>query len=148
MLAGGAIAWSSKKQTTTAMSTAEAEYVALAHAVKQVLWLRNLYTELEFKLPAQSELYSDNQAVIAIAKNPEYHARTKHIDIGLHFLRDHIEQGTIGIIHVSSQDNLADIFTKALPRPAHQDQAYWSGVLPQQGGVLESDGRVLSQHDD
>jgi hypothetical protein len=137
MLAGGAIAWSSKKQTTTALSTAEAEYVALAHTFKQVLWLRSLFQELELSLPPKLEVYSDNQAAIAISRNPEHHARTKHIDIAYHFLRDYVEDGDLEVIYVPTKDNLADLFTKALARPQHQKLTYNIGVMPEQGGVLE-----------
>jgi hypothetical protein len=136
MLAGGAVAWSSKKQTTIALSTAEAEYVAATHAAKQILWQRSLLEEASMEQAEQAILWSDNQAAIAIAKNPEHHARTKHIDINLHFLRDYVESGTISIQHVSSKNNIADILTKALSRHLHQDLTSRLGVLLEQGGVL------------
>ena len=86
-IAGGAIAWSSKKQTSVALSTAEAKYISTTHAAKQVLWHRSLFQGLNFKLPRTSTIFfSDNQAAIAIAHHPEFHARTKHIDINHHFL--------------------------------------------------------------
>jgi hypothetical protein len=137
MLAGGAIAWSSKKQTTTALSTAEAEYVAMAHTFKQVLWLRSLFEELQLNLPPKLEVYSDNQAAIAISKNPEHHSRTKHIDISYHFLRDYVADGYLEVICVPTKDNIADLFTKPLARPQHQQLTYNIGVMPEQGGVLE-----------
>jgi hypothetical protein len=118
-LAGGAIAWSSKKQTTTALSSTEAEYVAAVHATKQVLWQGYLLDELGITRPKPSILWADNQGAIAISRNPEFHARTKHIDIALHFLRDHVEGGNMEILYVPSDDNVADVFTKAQPRPAH-----------------------------
>ena len=105
-IAGGAVAWSSKKQSTTALSTAEAEYVAATHATKQVLWHRYLFEELGFEQPEKSILWSDNQAAIAISHNPEFHARTKHIDINLHFLRDHVEAGTLELKHIPSKRTL------------------------------------------
>lgn len=128
-LAGGAVAWSSKKQTSVALSTAEAEYVAATHAAKQVLWYRALFDELGLWQPTTSTLFTDNQSAIAIAHNPQFHSRTKHIDIALHFLRDHVQSGTLNTVYVNTKDNLADILTKALPRPAHDDFTYRIGLL-------------------
>ena len=87
-IAGGAVAWSSKKQTSVALSTAtaEAEYISSTHAAKQVLWHRSLFQELNFKLPRTSTIFSENQAAIAIAHHLEFHTRTKHININHHFL--------------------------------------------------------------
>ena len=135
-LGGGAIAWSSKKQGRTALSTAEAEYAAATQAVKQLIWHRNLLKELDLPQEQTSILLSDNQAAISISHNPEFHARTKHIDIDLHFLRDHVSEGTMKMEYVPSEDNLADLFTKALPRPRHESLTSRIGLL-EQGGVLE-----------
>ena len=104
-LAGGAIAWSSKKQTAIALSTAEAEYVAATHVAKQVLWQRALFDELGLTPPNATApiILCDNQAAIAIAHHPEFHARTKHIDIALQFLRDLVKKRKLQIkyIHTS-----------------------------------------------
>jgi hypothetical protein len=136
-IAGGAVSWSSKKQTRVALSTAEAEYAAAVHATKQVLWVRNLYEELGLPMETPSIMQSDNQAAIAISHHPEFHARTKHIDIDMHFLRDHIKDGTINLTYVPSASNLADIFTKPLAKPLHSKFTEAIGVLPGQGGVLK-----------
>ena len=136
-IAGGAVAWSSKKQNTVALSTAEAEYISATHTAKQVLWHRSLFNELEIPQPKTSTIFTDNQAAISIGHNPEFHARTKHIDIALHFLRDHVEKGNLDLIYISTHNNLADLFTKGLPRIVHQDLTYEIGVIPDQGGVLE-----------
>jgi transposase InsO family protein len=129
VLAGGAISWSSKKQTSVALSTAEAEYVAATHVAKQVLWLRSLFNELALPQPETSTIFTDNQAAIAIAHNPEFHARTKHIDIALHFLRDLVKARTLDTVYVNTRDNLADVFTKALHRSTHQDLVYRLGLF-------------------
>ena len=136
-LAGGAVAWSSKKQATVALSTAEAEYIAGTHTAKQVLWHRSLFKELEFDLPKTSTIFSDNQAAVSISHHPEFHARTKHIDITHHFLRDLVKSEILNVVYVNTQNNLADIFTKGLPKILHQNLSYEIGVLPDQGGVLE-----------
>jgi hypothetical protein len=132
-IAGGAVSWSSKKQSVTALSTVESEYVATMHATKQLLWHRYLFNELNIPQPEKSILWSDNQAAIAISHNPEFHARTKHIDISLHFLRDHVEAGTMEIQYVPSRENLADIFTKGLPHQTHEYMTTGLGLLPIQG---------------
>jgi transposase InsO family protein len=129
IIAGGAVAWSSKKQQTVALSTAEAEYIAATHLAKQVLWHRSLYSELDFSLPTTSTIFTDNQAAIAISHHPEFHARTKHIDINYHFLRDLISAGTLNTVYINTKDNLADLFTKGLSRSIHQDLTYRIGVL-------------------
>jgi hypothetical protein len=128
-IAGGAVAWSSKKQTTVALSTAEAEYIAAMHVAKQVLWHRSLLQELGIWTPRTSTIFSDNQAAVAIAHHPEFHARTKHIDIVYHFLRDLIHVGTLDVVYINTLNNLADIFTKGLPRDIHQEFTYSLGVL-------------------
>jgi hypothetical protein len=128
-MAGGAISWSSKKQATVALSTAEAEYVATVHVAKQVLWQRSLFRELDFDIPTTSTIFTDNQAAISISHHPEFHARTKHIDIAHHFLRDLISDGTLNTIYVNTRDNLADLFTKGLPRELHEDLTYRIGSL-------------------
>ena len=68
--------------------------------------------------------------------HPEFHARTKHIDIAYHFLRDLVKSGTLNLVYINTHQNLADIFTKGLPRITHQDLTYEIGLLPDQGGVL------------
>jgi transposase InsO family protein len=128
-LAGGAVAWSSKKQSTVALSTAEAEYVAATHCAKQVIWHRSLLTEVGLPLPSTSTIFSDNQAAVSIAHHPEHHARTKHINIAHHFLRDLVQDGVLNLVYIKTEDNLADIFTKPLPKKVHQDLTYEIGIL-------------------
>ena len=128
-MAGGAVAWSSKKQQTVALSTAEAEYVAATHIAKQVLWHRTLFTELDFPLPSTLTIFTNNQAAISISHHPEFHARRKHIDIAHHFLRDLIADGIINTVYVNTRDNLADLFTKGLSRDIHEDLIARIGVL-------------------
>ena len=135
IIAGGAVTWSSKKQNTVAPSTPEAEYTAATHVTKQVLWHHSLLTKLEFPLSSPSIIYSDNQSAIAIAHHPEFHARTKHINIALHFLRDHANKGTIDMFYIKTDYNIADIFTKALTRPVHQNFTYKLGIISVKGSV-------------
>ena len=114
IIAGRAVAWSSKKQQTVALSTAKAEYITATHVTKQVLWHQSLYSELEFSLPTTYTIFTDNQAAIAISHHPEFHACTKHININYHFLCDLITAGTVNTVYVNTHNNLANLFTKGL----------------------------------
>jgi hypothetical protein len=113
----GPIAWTSKKQGTIALSTLEAEYAAVSHTVWHILWHNMFMMELGFEAPRQSRLNNDNRGTIALSCDPQFHGCSKHIDIHHHFIRDHIEHGNISILHIRSEDNSADIFTKPLPNP-------------------------------
>nr|GEW18968.1 copia protein [Tanacetum cinerariifolium] len=108
------VSWSSKKQDCTALSTAEAEYVSLSACCAQVLWMRTQLTDYGFhfnKIP----IYYDSKSAIAVSCNPIQHSRTKHIAVRYHFIKEHVEKGTIELYFVKTDYQLADIFTKALP---------------------------------
>jgi hypothetical protein len=107
------VSWSSKKQTSVALSTAEAEYVAVGQCLSQLLWMRQILRDFGYNLSKVS-LLCDNESAIRLADNPVEHSRTKHIDIRHHFLRDHQQKGDIDIYHISTENQLADIFTKPL----------------------------------
>ncbi|QRV97073.1 Retrovirus-related Pol polyprotein from transposon TNT 1-94 [Ceratobasidium sp. AG-Ba] len=117
LLGGAAISWSAKKQTTVALSTMEAEYMALSHACTQALWLRQFFEELYYGADAPTLLLSDNLAALTLSVESQYHGRSKHIDIRHHFMRDVIEKRKVSTLYVPSKENLADVFTKALPAP-------------------------------
>ena len=107
------MSWSSKKQNYVALSTVKAEYVAADVCCAQLLWMRQTLHDFGChftKIP----LLCDNESAIKLANNPVSHSRTKHIDIHHHFLRDHETKGDIEIRHVSTEMQLADIFTKPL----------------------------------
>jgi hypothetical protein len=123
LLAGGAVAWSSKKQPTVALSSMEGEYMALAHATRHAIWTRTFLSELELRTKGPTRIHTDNQAAIRFAKDHQFHGRSKHIDIRHHFVRDCIDNNIIEPVYVSTDRNLADIFTKALPRPAFTKNA-------------------------
>jgi hypothetical protein len=80
-LARGMISWSSKKQPSVALSSTEAKYIARAHTAKEVIWLRHLFSEVGLSDDGPTTLYMDNQSIIAIAKNPQFHDQTKHIKV-------------------------------------------------------------------
>ena len=117
MMGGGPVSWLSKKQAIVALSTSEAEYVALSFATQEVVWLRKLLiTDLKSTSQKPTVLMEDNQGAISIAKNPVAHARTKHIDIRYHYIREAVQNGTINLCFCPSENMIADLLTKPLPR--------------------------------
>nr|GEU65859.1 retrovirus-related Pol polyprotein from transposon TNT 1-94 [Tanacetum cinerariifolium] len=108
------VCWSSKKQNCVSISTAESEYVAVSGCCAQVLWMRTQLMDYGFfydKVP----IYCDSKSAIAISCNPVQHTRTKHIDVKYHFIKDHVEKGTIELYFVGTEYQLADLFMKSLP---------------------------------
>ena len=128
MLAGGAVSWGSKKQSAVALSSMEAEYIAAAHAAKEVVWLRRLLLELKQKIEGPTILNMDNQSAIAIARNPEFHDRSKHIEIRHHFLRQKVEEEELDLAYVPTGDQVADVLTKGLVREKHDKFAEAMGA--------------------
>jgi hypothetical protein len=116
LIDGGAVSWQSRKQEIVTLSTAKAEYVATTHAAKEAIWLRRLIFELFPISPSLTTLHCNNQAVIKLAIEDNYHARTKHIDIRFHFIRQVISDGTLTLTYCPTDDMTADIFTKPLPK--------------------------------
>ena len=116
---GGAVSWSMKRQEIVLLSTTESEYVAATHAAKEALWLHSLIGQVfgPFPLDTATTLFSDNQSAIALSKDHQYHARTKHIDICFHFICWIINDGKIRLIYCPTNDMVADTLTKALPSP-------------------------------
>ncbi|WKA04900.1 hypothetical protein VitviT2T_022897 [Vitis vinifera] len=115
------ISWRSKKQTFVARSSTEAEYHAFADSTSELLWLRWLLKDLGVSTSFATPLYCDNQSAIHIAHNDVFHERTKHIEIDCHFIRYHLVHGALKLFSVSSKDQLADIFTKSLPKRRTRD---------------------------
>ncbi|UYV67549.1 hypothetical protein LAZ67_5001172 [Cordylochernes scorpioides] len=115
MLNNGPISWCSQKQNCVSLSTPESEYIAASKATKEAIWLRQLLRELHQEQVKPTTIFCDNQSCIRLVHNPEYHKRTKHIDISYHFIRDHFQKHAIDLLYVCSNDQAADIFTKALP---------------------------------
>jgi hypothetical protein len=115
LIDGGAVSWSSKRQEIVSLSTTESEYVAATHGMKEAIWLRSLLSEVFEPIKPPTTLFSDNQAAIALARDHQYHSRTKHIDVRYHFIRWVIEQGSLRLIYCPTDDMVADTLTKALP---------------------------------
>jgi hypothetical protein len=113
MLGRSLVSWSYKKQTSVALSTTEAEYVAAGQCCVQLLWMRQTLRDFGYNL-SKVPLLCDNGSAIRMSDNPVEHNRTKHIDIQHHFFRDHQQKGDIEVFYVSTENQLADIFTKPL----------------------------------
>ncbi|GJT21394.1 ribonuclease H-like domain-containing protein [Tanacetum coccineum] len=106
------ISWQCKKQTIVANSTTEAEYVAAANCCGQVLWIQNQMLDYGFNF-MNTKIYIDNESTICIVKNPVFHSKTKHIEIRHHFIRDSYEKKLIQVIKIHTDQNVADLLTKA-----------------------------------
>lgn len=118
-LNGSAVSWNSKRQPTVATSSTEAEYMSLYSVTQEAIWFRSLLKDMKYGVDSATTIYQDNQGCIALAKNPVYHSRTKHIDIKFHFLREKVEREEITLEYKPTEDMVADGFTKALARDKH-----------------------------
>lgn len=114
LLNGAPVIWSSRKQTTVATSTTDAEYIAACEVAKEIVWARGLIGELGLKQLGPTQLFCDNMAAKMLVDNPVFHRRTKHVDIKYHFTREKAQDGTLIVKHIATDKQLADIFTKAL----------------------------------
>jgi hypothetical protein len=130
MAAGGAVTWRSKKQATIALSSTEAEYVALSEAGQEACWLKNLYEELGYIPKEPILIRGDNDESIAMAKNPQFHKRLKHIAIRWHWVRDLVEDEIIQISSCRDPEQTADVLMKALQHPKHQKNVQEMGLAP------------------
>ncbi|GJS04339.1 reverse transcriptase domain-containing protein [Tanacetum coccineum] len=136
-LGGKLVSWSSKKQDCTAMSIAEAEYVSLSACCAQVIWMRTQLLDYGYKYN-RIPMYCDSKSAIAISCNPVQHSKTKHIDIRYHFIKEHVENGTVEIYFVGTEYQLADLFTKALPKERFEYLVHRIGMRCMTPTQLES----------
>ncbi|EOY04903.1 Cysteine-rich RLK (RECEPTOR-like protein kinase) 8 [Theobroma cacao] len=116
-IGGNLVSWKSTKQNVVSRSSVESEYRAMAQTLWEVVWMYQLLSEVGLKSSLPAKLWCDNQAALHIASNPVFHKRTKHIEIDCHFVREKIQQKFISTGYVKTEDQLGDIFTKALNEP-------------------------------
>ena len=116
MLGSSCISWLSKKQPTVATSSCEAEYRAAFIATIECVWLKRLMVDLDVGQDSPTTIFTNSQSALAVARNLVFHARTKHIEVHYHYVRERLSAGEISLAYVPTQDNLADLFTKALSR--------------------------------
>ena len=129
---GTAVSWKSRKQSCVALSTAEAEYIALSQAAQEAIWLKQLNTDLKVESSEPTTIYEDNQAAICLSKNPQGHGKSKHIDIKYHYIRDQVHNRTIELKYCPTENMVADMLTKGLARERFEKLRASAGLLPQQ----------------
>ena len=130
MLCSSCISWLSKKQPTLATSSCEAEYRAAFTATVECVWLRRLMVDLDVGQDSRTTIFTDSQSALAVARNRVFHARTKHIEVHYHYVRERFSAGEISLAYVPTQDNIVDLFTKALPREKFEAFRKALGLLP------------------
>jgi len=127
-LGGKLVSWQSKKQTSVSISTAESEYVAAASCCSQILWMQSQLLDYGFKMK-KIPIFCDSTSAIRICHNPVQHSKTKHIDLRYHFIKSHVEEGNIEIHFISTHDQLADVFTKALQESTFNHMLHGLGMI-------------------
>ena len=128
-LNGNVICWGSRKQCTVALSTTEAEYIAASVTVQEIIWAKRLISELlRSDREILTKLFVDNQSAIKLIKNPQFHRRTKHIDVRHHFIREKYKEKCFELNYIESKRQQADIFTKALPIVAFENLCKVIGI--------------------
>jgi hypothetical protein len=120
MVFGCLVSWFSKKQPTTALSSTEAELIALVESIKEAMWLRTFLTEVGVSFKEPTIVHQDNQSAIAIALNPIHHGRVKHVDVKTNYIRENIDNSTVKLVYCPTEMMIADILTKPLPAPQHR----------------------------
>eukprot|EP00253_Pinus_taeda_P024439 PITA_24439 len=124
----GPITWACKKQAAISLSSAEAEYRGAVEASKEAWWLRQILSELGFEQQHPTTLWCDNQSAIQLCKDPVQHQRSKHIELHMHFIRKLIHDHVLEVQYCSTDDQVADIFTKALTEAKFTKLRYMLGV--------------------
>ena len=125
-----AISWRNKKQTCVALSTAEAEYVALSSTAQESLWLQQLLADLTKEPTKSMVIYEDNQLAIIMAKDPQFHGRSKHIDIKYYFIREQVTNRSLELKYCKSANMVADIMTKGLTGEYFEKLRKMTGLHP------------------
>ena len=141
ILAGAAISWSSKKQTSVALLSTEAEYMATAAVTKEAIWLHTLFNELNTLSSQLTTLLIDNQSAMALAKNAMFHDCMKHIAIQHHSIREKLDLGEVAVEYVPTMEQVADVLMKGLAQEKHVGVFENMGML-KLGDVWLRQGRI------
>ncbi|CAJ2640052.1 unnamed protein product [Trifolium pratense] len=144
-LGSNCISWASKKQPTVSRSSTEAEYRSLATTSAELTWLQHLLHDIGIKLERRPLLLCDNKSAIHLAHNPVFHARTKHIEIDYHFIREKVTTGHLQLQYLPTTQQIADVFTKALGKDSFATFRYKLGVHPHSLPTLKGD---VKNHED
>ena len=138
MLSGGPVSWKSRLQPVVALSSTEAEYITITAAAQEGIWLRRVMGELGFEQVGATNLAVDNEGAIALSENPQAHPRTKHIRLRYHFIRQQVQENIIKPHYVSTHENIADVFTKNLPKDKFLGFRRAMGLTQRVSGSVES----------
>ena len=115
------VSWSSKRQPTVSRSSAEAEYRAVANAVAECTWLRQLLQELHHDVSQATVVYCDNVFAVYLSANPVHHRSAKHIELDIHFVREQVALGRIRVLHVPTAQQFADVMKRGLPTTTFEE---------------------------
>ena len=129
LVSNGPVSWKSRRQPTVALSSTEAEYMALSEATRHAIWLKRLLADLGAPVVDPMVILGDNQGALFLARDPVHHQRTKHIDIRYHFIRERIEKGEVDVKYVPTVNMIADVLTKPLGRDAHRTACRGLGLV-------------------
>ena len=127
---GAACVWYSRKQRSVVTSTTEAEYIALAEGCKTAIWANRWIAEAGYPSNSPITILGDNNGSLSLAKNPDQHARTKHIDVQYHFVREKVEEGLVKVAYINTKAQLADIMTKPLTKQTFEAMRLSLGLRP------------------
>jgi hypothetical protein len=128
-IAGAAVSWSSKKQSSMALSSMEGEYMALTHVSKEAIWIQQFLGDVLSPPSVPHTILGDNQGALALAANPTFHARTKHIRVRQHFIQECVDNGDVELDYVPTGDQVADVFTKGLALAKHDKFTKGMGII-------------------
>ncbi|KAK2980731.1 hypothetical protein RJ640_011711 [Escallonia rubra] len=138
-LGSGAVSWCSKRQPTMSLSTTEAEYRAATMAAQESTWILQLLEDLHQPIKYPISLYCDNLSAIRLAENPVFHARTKHVEVHYHFIREKVLQEKIELEHVRTENQVADLLTKSLSESKFQNFCSQLGMTNKGGASVEGE---------
>jgi hypothetical protein len=134
---GSSVSWKSQRQSTVAMSSTEAEYMALYAVVQEVIWIKRMLQDISDAYKDQVIIvYQDNKSAILLASNPTQHSRTKHINTKFHFVRDQVAEGQVKIQYLCTEDMVADILTKAVSRHKLSKHIESLGIKYQEEAII------------
>lgn len=134
LLCGGAVTWMSKKQSVVALSSTKAEYTALTAAAQETIYNRHFMASVGFPQDTVTTIFGDNQSSLALAHNPVHHAHTRHLDVKQHFIRQVVLNVKLKYIPIAG--NVADLFTKPLPKDRHGEHCRALGLVNLQQRLL------------
>ena len=139
------VSWASKKQPTVSRSSAEAKYRAMASTAAEITWLTHLFMDIGLFLLQPPRILCDNQSALHMSKNPIFHARSKHIELDYHFVREKVTVGQLSTHYVPSFKQIADVFTKALSKFQFLNLRRKLGIFPLPHTSLRGDDKPYNQ---